>query len=112
MAEVTLEAVLDVMTVLVDPETGAQNSKRLLRGESITLDEKVAEISPDLGADVTEGRMKVTSGSMPSQIPFVKPSPVVNPIKGALAVAADATDLASAQTLVNELKGILNAMNA
>jgi hypothetical protein len=133
MANVTLTAP-QAIVVLVTNAEGEQDSVNLAASGTLVLDTTIAARSHDLFKKVSEGKLLVTSGSMPSEVFTDVSAPTPMPVKGATAVTAsavatalvDATDDATvwalandlkakynaAVTLINELKTVLNAMNA
>ncbi len=101
-----------ILKLLVPTHTGSQDTINLAVDASQVFEDSVISRAHGVYAQVADGKLTVTAGAMPTEVFTDVPAPQPRSIKGALAVAADATDLASAQTLVNELKGILNTMNA
>jgi hypothetical protein len=134
MANVTLQAVKTALQVAVTNSEGEQDTINLAAGGTVVLDSTIVARSQGIFAMVADGRLAVTSGSMPSAVFSDVSAPAPTGVKGALAVTAnsaptvlvDATDDATvwalandlkakynaAVTLINELKTILNAMNA
>lgn len=101
--------------ILVDPAEGEQREISVTAGQTLNIDSSIVAVSPDVYAKKDAGKMVLTSGVMPAQ-DFSAGSPdvpgVAGAAKGALTTEPDATDLPTAIALVNELKGIVDSMNA